>query len=172
MILERMDTYKQSPGRVSLKADGGDDVSRLPGFDYSMKAPSNAGQEGIRGNFEKTPLNQAFFSSSNFQIIQNTIRKTVYDKSGDIIDPVSTDDLFMVMRAIFLQYSRNLPTDISNQIKELNERIVVWCVPKILAEVSMYKTYSKDISSLPIPLSHPVNQSSAGTKSLPFKEFF
>ena len=167
-----MDDVKISPGRVNLNIEGGDDVSKLPGFSYQTQAPSNASQEGIRGNFEKTPLNQSFFSTANFQIIQNKIRKTVYDKSGEVIDPVSTDDLFMVMRALFLQYSRNLPTDIKGQIEELNDRVATWCIPKILAEVSMYKTYSKDISNLPVPLSHPVNQSSAGTKSLPFKEFF
>jgi len=157
-----------SPGRVSLDGTS----ASLPGFAYPTKAPSNSAQEGIRGNFEKTPLNQAFFSAENFQIIQNKIRKSVYDKSGEIIDPVSTDDLFMVMRAIFLQNSRNLPTEITKQIEDLNERVAVWCVPKIVAEVSMYRTYAKDISSLPVPLSHPVNQSGAGTKSLPFKEFF
>jgi hypothetical protein len=164
-----MNTEQKSPGRVSLE---GTVSPSMPGFAYPTKAPSNSKQEGIRGNFEKTPLNQAFFSSENFQIIQNKIRKSVYDKSGEIIDPVSTDDLFMVMRAIFLQNSRNLPTDIPTQIAELNERVSVWCVPKIVAEVSMYRTYAKDISSLPVPLSHPVNQSGAGTKSLPFKEFF
>jgi hypothetical protein len=166
-----MNQETQSPGRVSLQT-GADNASRLPGFAYPTTAPSNAGQEGIRGNFEKTPLNQAFFSSENFQIIQNKIRKSVYDASGEIIDPVSTDDLFMVMRAIYLQTSKNLPTGIAQQIDELNERIATWCIPKILAEVSMYKTYTKDISTLPVPMSHPVNQSSAGTKSLPFKEFF
>ena len=165
-----MNTDIQSPGRVSL--DNAEELPRLQGFAYPTKAPSNSAQEGIRGNFEKTPLNQAFFSEPNFQIIQNSIRKTVYDKSGEIIDPVSTDDLFMVMRAIYLQSGRNLPYNIAEQIEDLNERVSVWCVPKILAEVSMFKTYSKDISSLPVPLSHPVNQSSAGTKSLPFKEFF
>lgn len=164
-----MNVEQKSPGRVSLE---GTVSPSMPGFAYPTKAPSNSKQEGIRGNFEKTPLNQAFFSSENFQIIQNKIRKSVYDKSGEIIDPVSTDDLFMVMRATFLQSSRNLPTDIPAQIAELNERVSVWCVPKIVAEVSMYRTYAKDISSLPVPLSHPVNQSGAGTKSLPFKEFF
>lgn len=161
-----------SPGRVSLTASGGEDVSRLPGFAYPKQAPSNAGQDGIRGNFEKTPLNQTYFSKENFQIIQNAIRRTVYEKSGEVIDPVSTDDLFMVMRATFLQYSRNLPDGIPEQIQELNQRVVVWCVPKIVAEVSMYKTYTHDISTLPVPLSHPVNQSSAGTRSLPFKQYF
>jgi len=167
-----MEPYQQSPGRVSLSSDTVNETAQVPGFSYATTAPSNAGQEGIRGNFEKTPLNQAFFSTPNFQIIQNAIRRAVYEKSGEVIDPVSTDDLFMAMRALFLQYSRNLPTHIPQQIQELNERVVQWSVPKILAEVSMYKTYTKDISSLPIPLTHPVNQSNAGTRTLPFKPFF
>lgn len=163
---------KQSPGRISFEVDGGTDVSRLPGFSYPTNAPSNAGQEGVRGNFEKTPLNQAFFSAQNFQIIQNNIRKSVYDKSGEIIDPVSSDDLFMVMRAIYLQFSRNLPINIQHQIKDLNDRVTAWCVPKILSEISMFKTYAKDITSLPVPMAHPVDLRSAGSKTLPFKEFF
>ena len=162
----------QSPGRVSLNAPMSKDVMNLPGFQYAKTAPSTAGQDGIRGNFEQTPLNQAFFSQPNFQIVQNAIRKKVFDESGDIIDPVSTDDLFMIMRAIFLWYGRNLPDHIPEQIAELNERITAWSVPKILAELSMYKYYLKDIDTLPDPIQLPVNQSSAGTKSLPFKPFF
>lgn len=161
-----------SPGRINLNATAGENLSRLPGFAYATQAPSNAPQEGIRGNLEATPLNSAFFSSPNFQIIQNGIRAGVYSKTGEIIDPVSSDDLFIVMRSIYLQYSRNLPYKIKEQIAELNDRVIAWCLPKIIAEVSMYKTYAKDISTLPVPLTHPVNQSSAGTKSLPFKPYF
>lgn len=163
---------QQSPGRIDLSADAGTNVSRLPGFAYSTQAPSSAGNDGVRGNFEKTPMNQAYFSKANFQIIQNAIRATVHEKSGEIIDPVGTDDLFMVMRAIYLQYSRNLACNIPEQIAELNSRVVTWCVPKILAELSMYRTYIKDITSLPVPMSHPVLLNEAGTRSLPFKPFF
>lgn len=162
-----------SPGRVNLNAtaDAGADVSRLPGFAYATSAPSNAGVEGIRGNHEANVLNQTFFSPANFQIVQNGIRRAVYEQSGEIIDPVGTDDLFIVMRSIYLQYSKNLETQIREQIADLNARVVAWCVPKIVAEVSMYKTYAKDISTLPTPMSHPVNLSSAGSKSLPFKPY-
>jgi hypothetical protein len=163
---------EQSPGRVSLNAPMSEDVMNLPGFKYTKAPPSTAGQDGIRGNFEQTPFNQAFFSQGNFQIVQNSIRKTVFDKSGDIIDPVSTDDLFMIMRAIFLWYGRNLPDRIPEQIAELNARVTAWAVPKILAELGMYKYYLNDIDTLPDPIQLPVNQSSAGTKSLPFKPFF
>ncbi len=166
---------EQSPGRVFVSAAATADaasVGALPGFAYAKSAPSAAGMDGVRGNLERTTMNQAYFSAANFQIIQNGIRKRVHDETGKIIDPVSTDDLFMVMRAIYLQYSRNLPTQIAEQIADLNERVITWCVPKIVAEVGMYATYLHDISTMPVPLSHPVNQSSAGTRSLPFKPFF
>ena len=166
-----MEIGQQSPGRVFL---GATDIERtnLPGFAYTTSAPENAGMEGVRGNLESTPMNQAYFSSTNFQIIQNAIRKNVFDYTAKVIDPVGSDDLFMTMRAMYLQYSRNLPTQIPEQISELNERVVAWCVPKIVAEVNMYATYLKDISTLPTPISHPVNISSAGTRSLPYKPFF
>lgn len=164
--------FQQSPGRVALNADNQTYVNRLPGFQYQTTAPSSAKEDGIRGNVQANLLNQAFFSKENFQIIQNKIRFDVYQKTGQVIDPQSSDDLFMVMRAIYLQYGRNLPYDIPGQIQELNTRVAAWCVPKIVSEMSMYQQYLKDISTLPVPLTHPVNQSSAGTKSLPFKPFF
>lgn len=170
-----MEIAQRSPGRVFIGAaetEAEQSVSALPGFAYATSAPSNAGMEGVRGNLERTPMNQAYFSQANFQIIQNAIRKKVFEYTGKVIDPVGTDDLFMVMRAMYLQYSRNLDTYISEQIAELNERVVAWCVPKIVAEVNMYAMYLKDISTLPTPMMQPVNVSSAGTKSLPFKPFF
>ena len=170
-----MEPPMQSPGRVFLSdatTREARDVAALPGFAYATSAPDNAGMEGVRGNLERTLLNQTFFSPPNFQIIQNAIRKNTFDYTGTVIDPVGTDDLFMVMRAIYLQYGRNLPNRIPEQIAELNERVTAYCVPKIVAEVNMYKYYLKDISTLPVQLNQPVNVSSAGTRSLPFKPFF
>ena len=106
-----MEPPMQSPGRVFLSAAStreAESVASLPGFAYATSAPSNAGMEGVRGNLERTLLNQAFFSNANFQIIQNGIRKNTFDYTGTIIDPVGSDDLFMAMRAIYLQYGRNL----------------------------------------------------------------
>jgi hypothetical protein len=172
---KKMEESLQSPGRVFLSAATtreAQSVSSLPGFAYATSAPDNAGMEGVRGNLERTLLNQTFFSAPNFQIIQNGIRKNTFDYTETIIDPVGTDDLFMVMRAIYLQYGRNLPTQIPEQINELNTRVIAYCVPKIVAEVNMYKYYLKDISTLPVQLNQPVNVSSAGTRSLPFNPVF
>lgn len=164
--------YPVSPGRINLNADNATDVSRLPGFQYQTVGSQTAGHDGIRGNWEPNLLNQTFFSNANFQIVQNKIRYEVYQKTGKVIDPQSTDDLFMIMRAMYLQYGRNLPDNIAGQIAELNEKVADWSVPKIVAELGMFMYYQKDIQALPVPLTHPVNQSSAGSKTLPFKPFF
>jgi hypothetical protein len=169
-------TYKEemnpiTPGRMTFDASVSNDVARLPGFAYTTTPSVSAGQDGIRGNLEKTPLNQAYFSPANLQIIQNGIRYTVHQKTQQIIDPVSTDDLFVVMRAIYYQYCRNLPTNVPEQIDDLNKRVIAWCVPKIVAEIDMDRRYIHDITHMPVPISHPVNIGTAGTKSLPFKPF-
>ena len=167
-----MDQFQQqSPGRITFDS-AANELGRLPGFAYSVTAPTNAGQDAIRGNMEHTPLNQAYFSSANFQIIQNAIRRSVYEQTESLIDPVSTDDLYIVMRSMYYQYCRNLDTGIPQQIQELNDRVVAWCLPKIIAEIDMDKMYLKDITTMPTPLAHPVSMTSAGTKSLPFKPFF
>lgn len=162
----------QTPGRVNLDAENATNVARLPGFQYQTQASFTANQDGIRGNWEPNTLNQTFFSEANFQIVQNKIRFDVYQKTGEVIDPQSTDDLFMIMRAMYLQWGRNLPDHIAEQIGELNQYVSDWCVPKIVAEIKMYRQYQKDIDTMPVPLSHPVNLSAAGSRSLPFKEPF
>lgn len=160
-----------TPGRVNLEAVNAE-VSRLPGFQYQTSVQSTAALDGIRGNWEENLLNQTYFSPANFKIVQNRIRHAVYQETGQIIDEQSSDDLFMIMRAIYLTYGRNLPYNIKEQIEELNQKVADWCVPKIAAEVSMYAQYLRDIDTMPVPMERAVSLSSAGTKSKPFKPFF
>jgi hypothetical protein len=131
-------------------------------------------EDAIRGNVMATPMNQAYFSPANVQIVQNKIRKAVFDRSrGEfVIDNQSVDELMIVMRAMYLQYSKNLPNQIPEQIAELNDMVVDWCAPKILAECSMHKTYLHDIQNLPVPLQQPMMMSMKGTKSATLDRFF
>jgi hypothetical protein len=143
-------------------------------FQFRQTTVQSEADDAIRGNVAATPLNQAYFSPANVQIIQNKIRREVYDRSGGefLIDPQSVDELMIVMRAMYLQYSKNLPNQIPEQIAELNQMVADWCVPKILAECSMHKTYLRDIQNLPVPMAHPVLLTKAGSKSATFDRFF
>lgn len=143
-------------------------------FGYSTAATGSLAADMIRGNVEANALNQTYFSHENIEIVQQQLRHEVYRRSGNkhIIDKQSTDELVTVMRAMYLQYGRNEPTNIAGQVVELNQMVAEWCVPKIIAEIEMYNTYRRDASTLPTPMSHPVNISQTGTKSAPFRGFF
>ena len=161
-------------GRVNFGRSGPNSASQLPGFDYRKTTVQSEADDAIRGNMTATPLNQAFFSPANVQIVQNKLRREVYDRSkGEyLIDNQSVDELLIVMRAMYLQYGKNQPDHIREQIEELNQIVADWAVPKIVAECSMHQTYLHDIQHLPVPLSHPILLTKTGTKSATFDRFF
>jgi hypothetical protein len=167
-------------GRINLSAgtsslfDAGvpTTTTQIPGqaFDYQRSSEKQFQDDMLRGNWEKNPLSDTFFSSKNVIIIQNLIKKQVYEKSmpkGYIIDDQSVDELKIIMRAMYYQYAKNLPHNIPGQVDELNNRVAEWSVPHILSAVDHHLYYIKDIETLPTPMAHPVNLSSAGSKSLP-----
>jgi hypothetical protein len=161
-------------GRVNFGREGVSSANQLPGFGYRTKVADSEADDAIRGNVLPNDLNRAFFSGGNVQILQNKIRRGVYDRSrGEfLIDDQSVEELLIVMRAMYLQYGKNLPTRITQQIEELNQICADWAVPKILSECSMYKTYLHDIQNLPVPLSQPVQMSVKGTRSGTLDRFF
>ena len=102
-----------------------DSVSSFPGFSYERKAETSFTNDMLRGNWEHTPLSDGYFSQKNMDTIQNNIRRIVYEKSqpkGYVIDDQSADELKIIMRAMFYQYSKNHPHDIPGQIAELNQK--------------------------------------------------
>lgn len=164
-------THSQQNGRVNLE---GKETLNFPGYTHEKKAEAGFEADMLRGNWETTSVSQAFFSPSNVGTIQNAIRRYVYEKSqpkGYVIDDQSADELKIIMRAIYYQYAKNLPFNVSQQVSELNEMVVNWSGPHILSAVDHYHYYLKDISHLPVPMAQPKNLSRAGSKSLPFNQF-
>lgn len=165
-------------GRVNLSsggpAAGGLTVPDSAGFAHPTKTEVNFTGDMLRGNWEVTPLSKQFFTAQNVAVLQAAIRKGVYERSGSkryVIDEQDVDEMKMIMRAIYLQYAKNNAFDIPGQIKELNDIIIKWCVPRIMSEIDHYYYYLNDISHMPIPLAQPMSMSSAGTKSLPLQNF-
>ena len=129
---------------------------------------NNFQSEALYGIQEQTQLNQLYFSKANMKIIQNKIRYQVYlnTEKKHVIDNQSDVELEIVMRSIYLQHSPNLPNQIKEQIKYLNQLVTNWCVEKIIPEIYQYMGYLKEVEYMPVPLEHPVNLSSKGTKNL------
>lgn len=142
------------------------------GFKYPTHTEQVFSGEMLRGNTERTPLSDAFFSRRNFDRLQEAIQAEVYRASGAKkyrIDKQDVDELKTVARAMYLQYAKNTPFNLEGQLAELNGLVVKWCAPRILSEIEAHFHYLNDISHLPVPLPQPIHLSSAGTRSLPFK---
>jgi hypothetical protein len=164
-------------GRVNLTARssaGGQAPEDFPGYKYQTTAEKGFETDMLRGNWETTPVSQSFFSPDNIKLLQNAIRRYVFEKShpkGYVIDDQSVDELKIIMRAIYYQYARNLPFDVQAQVTDLNDKVVAWSGPHVMSAVDHYYYYLNDISHMPVPMQQPQSLSSAGTKSLPFNNF-
>jgi len=128
--------------------------------------------DAMTGNWADTPLSLAFFSSQNQQILQNGIRAGVYkhSKGTYLISQQSNPDLKMIMRAMFLEHSENRLTHLTAQIKELNQYVLNYCIPRIFGEAQGYLKYLQDASTLVVPMSTPIHTSL--DKTLELKPFF
>ena len=142
-------------------------------FNKPMSNKSVDYKEALTGTLECSTLSKAFFSKQNMQIIQNSIRATVYARSNNqhVIGQQDTINLQIIMRSIFLQYTRSISTNITQQISDLNNLVVNFCVPKILPEIDAYIKYKNDVSTLVVPIDRPV-QTDFKFKSNEFKVCF
>jgi hypothetical protein len=168
---------RKQNGRVNFTAaylSAGGDIAGVPGFETQTKTELSFKDDMLRGNWESTPVSDAFFSRENIESIQNGIRRGVFERSkpkGYVIDKQSVDDLKIIMRALYYQYARNLPDDVPEQIADLNQKVLDWSVPHILSAVDHHFYYMDDISHMPVPMSQPVSMSGAGTRTLPMNPF-
>jgi hypothetical protein len=159
-------------GRVDILGNN----IKMP-FSLSDKIPLNDNsnfRDALIGNWNNTPLSDAFFSRKNIIILQNALRKGVFDmsKGAFIIGPQDTDELKIIMRAIFLENSINLPTNIPQQIDALNTIIIDYAVPQIYGEVQGYNKYIQDASTMYTPFPRIGSYSNSKDKTLELKRWF
>ena len=128
--------------------------------------------DNLKFTQQNTALSNLFFSVKNAQIIQNALRAGVYSMSDKkyIIDEQNKDDLNVIMRAMYLQHSKNQPDNLTQQIQTLNKLVIDYCVPKLYSEVEGYMMYKRDASTLVVPLDKPLSEYT--DKTLELKKFF
>ncbi len=128
--------------------------------------------EMMRGNLECSLLDYLFFSNRNIKIIQNMIRKTVFDISKYIIDNQSENELLVIIRSIFYLNLQVEFKNVTENIKFLNKKVVDHSVPTILSNMKQYLIYLKDVQRVSDPIKRPNQESIKGVKQLDFKGFF
>lgn len=131
-------------------------------FSLQDKIPTSnkatAYKDAMTGGWYNTTLSDAFFSAKNIQSIQNGLRAGVMKKSNGqyLIGEQNTDQLKIIMRSTFLQYSKNLPDNIPQQIENLNNLVLDYAIGQVYGEAIGYMKYRSDASYMYNPISTPV----------------
>ena len=94
-------------------------------------------RNALTGNMEHNLLSKTFFSAGNILIIQHGIMAGVYKKSNNQfqIGYQNQDTLKIIMRSIFLQHSKNLSTNITQQVEHLNKLVLDYCIPQYVVKL-------------------------------------
>ena len=147
---------KVNNGRVDIKTPN---TSEL--FQMYDKIPANqctTFRNATEGLWTENSLSNTFFSLQNIQIIQNGIRAGVYKRSNGqyLIGPQDCDSLKIIMRSVYLQNAANQPNNISQQVAELNKMVLDYCIQQVYSEAQGYMKYIDDVSTLVVPIAHPV----------------
>jgi predicted transcriptional regulator with HTH domain len=112
----------------------------------------------------ETPLNTLFFSSFNVNLLQRAIRQDFKNKTGISIDYQSEDDLYGIMRVVFINNSGDHFTRINEQVKMMNTMVIKTAVSQIQSGVSQYMGYVHDMDRGLEPIDRPENTSTFGNK--------
>lgn len=123
---------------------------------------------------QETPLNTVFFSESNVEKLQDDIRDRVQALSGGkyVIDRQNEDHLKVIMRSYYLQFAKNNPQMIAQELEDLNSRVIGYAAGKIYSEVDFHKFYIKDVEEFAPPIANPMNSNVYGTRTGELKSFF
>lgn len=127
-------------------------------------------------NFDTLTVRNLFFSPQNLDIVQKQLILHIYkvSKKTFLIKRQDNDTVMNVMKWVYYEYGRNLPYDITEQIRDLNNKVVEQITPQILTYAQQYVGYIYDSNSRIRPIDRPLNLSSKGSRTLPSvtKTFF
>ena len=133
---------------------------------------ASAYTEALTGNYQDSILSRAFFSAKNVQAIQNGIRAKIYEKTNRLIAEQNEDIVKIIMRSVFLQFSANLLDHTTEQIRELNRKVIDIASRRVLEELLGYLNYQRDVSTMHVPIEHPTAFSTKGDKVVDYKPGF
>lgn len=132
---------------------------------YKNMAPT-----ALKGIQCQSELSKLYFSDENIRRIQRMIRKDVYLRTnGQFKMDVDQEqrDVFIAMRAVYMEQARFLPNQIVRQIKRLNMKVVDEILPGIMTNVRQEYGYLKEINKPLTPIPLPQNVNNAGRQQLP-----
>jgi len=111
-----------------------------------------------------TPLNKLYFSSFNVNLLQKAIRHEFKNKTGIAIDYQNEDDLYGIMRVVFINNAGDHYSRVNELVRFMNGLVIKTALSQIQTGVSQYMGYVHDVDRGLEPIDRPVNTSTYGNK--------
>ena len=127
----------------------------------------NLEKMGIGGLIEKTKLSTMFFSKSNINLLQKLIKYNVKKETNKIISEQSNEELFIIMKSIFLNEANlGVKTNscIKKELRKLDLLVVNECTKKIITQIKQHIIYLDNINNLAVPMERAESTNIKGTK--------
>lgn len=114
-------------------------------------------------------LSRVFFSIENIDIINKMIVMEIYNKTNKkyLINFQDEKNLMLVMQYVWSNYGRNMDTNIKEQIRCLNKRVLNETMEDIMTFVKQQEDYLIDISTDLEPIPLPENTRTRVNQELP-----
>ena len=104
------------------------------------------------------------YESYHLRIHLRAIRQDFKNKTGISIDYQSEDDLYGIMRVVFINNSGDHNVRVNEQVKMMNEMVIKTAVSQIQSGVSQYMGYVHDMDRGLEPLDRPQSTTTYGNK--------
>jgi hypothetical protein len=131
---------------------------------------TNMASTALKGIQSESELSKLFFSDDNMKRIQRMIRKEVFKRTnGEFRLDIDQDEteLFLAMRAVYMEHARFLMNQTVRQCKRLNEKVVSEICPGAITNIRQDYGYLKEINKPLSPIDRPLNMGTKGRKTLP-----
>lgn len=102
--------------------------------------------DSIKGIISPTIVSGVFFSRKNINNLHTKIRIGIKKILNYDIDNQSEEEMQIIMRSIYLQFSKNSNVDIQVQVKQLNKEVLDYSISNIYTNIKQYLGYIKNIS--------------------------
>jgi hypothetical protein len=121
---------------------------------------------------DNSNISKHFFSESNVKIIQEKLKKGVYElsKGHFNIPNQNIEKLFAIMRSVYNKYN-SFSDDTQKEINSLNSILLNTIVPEVYNSAISYEIYIRDVSTIATPINFPL-QLDRNFKQIEFKKWF
>jgi len=104
--------------------------------------------ESAKGIISPTIVSGVFFSRKNIDNLHSKIKVGIKKTLNYDINNQSEEEIQIIMRSIYLQFSKNTDCDIQKQVFDLNKEVLNYCISNIYTNIKLYLGYIRNISEV------------------------